>query len=241
MIDSQSVISHRLVDEYKSVLSEAENARMLSFKSTQRQQQYLIARASLRFILSSYLPSISPQAVNLNINRFGKPLLGDNDNKLHFNVSHSQDKILIGIASDRRIGVDIEHINAKRNVERIAEHYFHPREWHCDALPSVDSVCYFYKLWTLKEAFVKAEGKGRVVIDSSIYFDLTYTDKPRLCHSDSQKVISQWAFAHKMLLQDYSLSVAKEVASEDDAIEISLTEVVPQHFTSHEKSWSLKI
>lgn len=83
---------------------------------------------------------------------------------LHFNISHTSSLIACGIAMDAPIGIDIEEKKRKtaKNILSLARRYFTPSE--VDYLAKIsDSEAQrkeFIKLWTLKEAYVKALGRG---------------------------------------------------------------------------------
>lgn len=87
----------------------------------------------------------------------GKPIFR-NDPDVHFNVSHSGTKVLVAF-SDAEVGCDIERI-ADLRVD-IAAH-FHPDERALlERLPADEERnALLFRLWTLKESFMKACGQG---------------------------------------------------------------------------------
>ncbi|MBR2255738.1 MAG: 4'-phosphopantetheinyl transferase superfamily protein [Blautia sp.] len=78
---------------------------------------------------------------------------------LFFNASHSGKMAMLGI-SDQEIGCDIEIIG-KDNMN-IAEHFYHPDELRYLQMfqDKEEQKREFYRLWTLKESYVKVTGKG---------------------------------------------------------------------------------
>lgn len=95
------------------------------------------------------------------VGEHGKPDFRD-DCGFHFNVSHSEDYVMLAIA-DRPVGVDIQFI--KPLVKDIAGRFFHSEE--IDFLNNISKDIYsaqykeaFYRLWCLKESFVKCSGEG---------------------------------------------------------------------------------
>lgn len=100
---------------------------------------------------------LDPMNIEIVRNAYGKPFLKDHDN-LHFNVSHSGHWIVCAV-SHEPVGIDVEKIEA---IDMdIAKRYFHKTEFNsllsCD--PSV-RLSRFFDLWTLKESYIKAVGKG---------------------------------------------------------------------------------
>ena len=87
----------------------------------------------------------------------GKPIILNQPN-LYFNQSHSQDLYALTWA-DHVIGIDIEPLNRQANFDQLAERYFHPAEqayWSAYG----QSAKLWLKIWTIKEAIVKAHGIG---------------------------------------------------------------------------------
>lgn len=90
---------------------------------------------------------------------FGKPYLA-NFTKIAFNHSHSQQHYALAISEQvQDIGVDLEDLERKVRFEALAKHAFHPQEYQTwqelDADPE-----YWFKVWTTKEAVLKASGLG---------------------------------------------------------------------------------
>lgn len=90
----------------------------------------------------------------------GKPYAPDLHG-IEFNVSHSGRRALIAIARDQAIGIDIEAQGRRRSVDDIAERFFAPAESRAlRALPEASRDAAFLRLWTGKEAVLKALGEG---------------------------------------------------------------------------------
>ncbi|MGG4046143.1 MULTISPECIES: 4'-phosphopantetheinyl transferase family protein [Paenibacillus] len=89
--------------------------------------------------------------------RFGKPYL-EGQSGMHFNISHAGDWIVCAVDSSP-IGIDVELI---RTIDMaIAHHYFSDAEQESlKAVPPENRLSYFFDLWTLKESYIKAIGKG---------------------------------------------------------------------------------
>ncbi len=78
-----------------------------------------------------------------------------------FNVSHSGRHGLIAIAPAGRVGVDVEERSARRDMDGDIRVLFAPGERsQFEALGGWRKTDLFYRLWTLKEALVKATGIG---------------------------------------------------------------------------------
>lgn len=87
----------------------------------------------------------------------GKPYLTQRPD-VHFNVSHSGDYVCCAI-SDVPVGVDIQkEVPAGKN---LAERFFTPAD--CRELSECDEndrEHLFFRMWSIKESFIKMTGKG---------------------------------------------------------------------------------
>ena len=87
-----------------------------------------------------------------------KPYLADFPD-VHFNLSHSGERVMC-VLSPFDVGCDVEIIKGDRG--RLAERFFKPEEsaWikHFETLEKKSEA--FYRLWTLKECYMKVTGRG---------------------------------------------------------------------------------
>ena len=80
---------------------------------------------------------------------------------LHFNISHSGDALALAISRSQPLGVDLEHHRRPRRVIELSRRFFAPHEADAmERLPEAERQIAFLRLWTRKEALVKAEGTG---------------------------------------------------------------------------------
>ena len=158
-------VSCKSVQEYcgslEPLLSSDEVTRANHFRFSKDRERFIVARGMLRIILSRYL-ECTPCEVDFCYGHHGKPALAqESKDSLHFNLSHSEEIILYGIATDREIGVDIECIREDIPVMQIAAHFFSSREYaELCALPAQARAAAFFACWTGKEAYTKAVGQG---------------------------------------------------------------------------------
>lgn len=139
-------------------------------KFVRGKESYLASRWLLRKVLSRYT-GLAPEAVIFLRTDKGKPYLPQSD--IRFSLSHSGDWALLAVGKVELIGVDIEAVRATRDLRGIAENYYHPHEIaQLQTLAGVVQSDYFYRLWTLKEAFFKALGTGISTGLEKVAFDL---------------------------------------------------------------------
>ncbi len=219
LIDTNDVLPSKVLDDGLSLLSDGEKNRMKQFRKAARQHQFLIARVALRCILNALLNHPGARDLRFSTNPYGKPALANNSENIQFNLSHSGSIILIAVTLGRECGVDIEHIDNTRNIYDLARFYFHPAEYGTlrgsHNVPA--DILQFYKLWTLKEAFIKGEGKGMAIPGNGFYFCNTEAANPRLRVADPALAAHpHWLFHHQVYNDAFSSALA--IASPPDTV-----------------------
>lgn len=140
-----------------AILSADELARAADFRRAADAGAFIARRAALRRILAQRL-GIAPADVRLTTNAHGKPLLADGT--VHFSLSHRRGVSVIALA-DQPVGVDLEFADSQVEIEAIAAWFFAPDEREAlRPLTEDERREWFFRLWTRKEAFVKALGVG---------------------------------------------------------------------------------
>lgn len=150
------------VKHLRETLSAGELSRADRFHFQKDRDRFIAARGLLRLVLGGYL-KIAPDTVSFFYGPFGKPELDKKygDRGLRFNISHSQNTALFAFARDRETGVDLEYIRPDMSCGDIADKFFSRRESAAlNALPEHEQQKAFFTLWTRKEAYLKARGKG---------------------------------------------------------------------------------
>ena len=134
-------------------LSPREIERADRLKSGPRRQQHTGSRALLRALLADHTGR-PPSSFELLADKRGKPLCVDGP---AVSISHSGDIVACAVCDAGEIGVDVEFARRERDVEAIARRYFCREEAEWVGGQPEDR---FYMLWVLKEAWLKATGKG---------------------------------------------------------------------------------
>lgn len=115
------------------------------------------ARQATRAILARYL-DLSPATLQFICGPFGKPEL--RGSPLSFSVSHRDDRALLAVAAQGRLGVDLEARRPLPELDGICA-MLHPAERTLIAQASAsEHEDLFYRIWTRKEAALKAVGTG---------------------------------------------------------------------------------
>ena len=116
----------------------------------------LVGDLLIRHIICSEF-GIDNEFIQYGYEPWGKPfLLGLR--WIHFNISHSNDWVVCAIGTEE-IGIDVEYV---RNIDiRIADKFYSKEEKeYLYSFNGESKIGAFYSLWTKKESFIKAIGKG---------------------------------------------------------------------------------
>ena len=150
------LITSELRREALACMSQAERERAEKFK--RGKEEYIACRWLLRQVLAIYT-GVATHELQIQRSEKGKPYLARSN--IQFSLSHSNHWAILAVSEGQAIGIDVETIQAQRDITGIAQHYYHPAE--LAALLRLSGGAqqdYFYRLWTLKEAFFKALGSG---------------------------------------------------------------------------------
>lgn len=191
-------------------LSADEQRAFRSLPEAVRDQKALV-RGCLRTVLAGYLGD-DPKQVRFSTGLYGKPLLVGHD--LQFNISHSGDWLVIAVANVSTVGVDVECVKPRASLDQVARRCFSETEYrHWRALPVDQQLRCFYRLWTIKEAFVKAVGRGLALGLSACEVDCVEFDRLLGVPDDCGGAADDWAV--KTLPMDEAVVGAVVVPSGD--------------------------
>lgn len=190
-----------------ALLDAEERAQASRFVFAANRHEYVAAHALTRMLLSSVAVRAGAGAVSPAAWRFArrpgyKPrLLGpDVGVRLAFNLSHTAGRVAVAAAAGGQdLGVDVEAVD-RRVDPGLAAQYFTPGEiaW-LESHPRRSRPMAFLRLWTLKEAYLKAHGGGLSAGLDSIAFDLSQP-VPRIAAGDAAPAM--WWFRQWVLGAD---------------------------------------
>jgi 4'-phosphopantetheinyl transferase len=127
-------------------------------RKTRIQQQKQAIYHYRNQLLSQQL-HVTIQQEDFATNEHGKPYLIKFP-QFYFNHSHSQKNYALATSSHMPdLGVDLEDLDRKVRFEALAVHAFHPNELRYWNELEQDRE-YWFKVWTTKEAVLKASGLG---------------------------------------------------------------------------------
>lgn len=135
------------------MLSPDELARAARLRLATHRDRFLLAHAFLRRCLASRL-DIRPERIEFAFAPKGKPYVRG----LHFSFSRSGDLAAVAVSTRQVVGIDIEQVRPI-DVHTIAADHFTLAEARALAASAHPVAC-FYRLWTRREAALKAYALG---------------------------------------------------------------------------------
>ncbi|MGQ0446081.1 MAG: 4'-phosphopantetheinyl transferase family protein [Beijerinckiaceae bacterium] len=142
-----------------NTLARGEKDRANRFRRAEDRALFALTRGTLRCLLSE-ATGVPADEIAFAQGPYGKPGLAGTSGP-HFNVSHSRRWALIGFSGSRDIGVDIEFMRPADGELNLARSFFSDAEYRSlEGLANGMLLLSFYKIWTCKEAALKAIGAG---------------------------------------------------------------------------------
>lgn len=143
----------------QAFLTAHEQRRAERLLSDLKRQQFVRTRSVLRFVLGCYL-GCSPEQIVLSQEGAGKPVLNP-DCGLCFNLSHSDVSAVIAVTRDNPVGIDIESVDAKVDIEAVARRFFPAAfQLSLQGCQGLRKRRMFFRQWTNIEAHLKQQGCG---------------------------------------------------------------------------------
>jgi len=154
-----------VTERCRALLAADELAAEQRFQREELRRRWRCTRAMVRMVLSNYA-DVAPEDWRFHRTSLGKPeLVGPADLPLTFNLAHSGRMILCGVEGNvgqkAMLGVDIERVRRRERHLALARRFFAPDEvaW-LESQPPGQQQESFFRIWTLKEAYLKARGTG---------------------------------------------------------------------------------
>jgi 4'-phosphopantetheinyl transferase len=170
-------VSESETDRLQGVLAPDELRRADRFRVAAAARRFIGARAALRMILGR-ATGAEPAELEFRLGENGKPRLVDD--APCFNASDSGDYVVVALAP-LEVGVDIELIRTLHRHDRLARRVCTDRELEMIAqAPEEERDTLLLRLWTCKEAALKAVGIGLSGGTRNVEVQLETPGVPRL-------------------------------------------------------------
>lgn len=148
--------------------------------------------------------------ITLKRNAYGKPYLPDYP-FIQFNISHSG-KYVVCAVHNQDVGIDIEEIQTFDLL--LAKQLFTVDEYQM-ILNSNDRNHACYEIWTMKESYTKAIGKGLVIPLDAICIRKHVGNLMEVVSSDEKELVTNFICKQYAIHTDYKLTVCARMTGEN--------------------------
>lgn len=175
-------------------LNDAERDRAARLVNPHAGDRFRCARGLLRHLLGMRI-GLDPGDLIFAVEPGGRPYLERISGRTPpaFSLSHSHNCIAIAIADSEPIGIDVEKLRSGISMDAIIRRFFKPIEREAwEALPAADREPAFLRLWTRKEAILKALGFGLTGLDKLTISLEGGVCRPVLALDGDQQATARW-------------------------------------------------
>jgi 4'-phosphopantetheinyl transferase len=187
------------VDEFsRRYLSPLECERLESYRSRAAAERYVVTRSLVRTVLGART-GVAPRDVHVRLTSMGKP----EAEGVHFNVTHSGEVVLLALSDERAVGVDVERRRVVARVQALIDRWLTRGERaELESLRELglDDSEAFLRVWSLKEARLKAlgvgiAGAGSAQLDRVVAYGLDDLLEPLARSGEDRSYVGAVAFA----------------------------------------------
>ena len=202
-----------------NLLSEKEQVRFGRYRPATKKAEFIASRLLLRHLLKNYT-KCNASTTEAIPDDMGRPFWFEDGEKidLFFSLSHTKNMICCAISRNKEIGCDIESLQPRKYQEELTKRVFSRKEQtFYRELPTATRSEFFYRSWTLKEAFTKALGQGLRIPLTSLSFTYRatgqgpFTVSPK--HLGNKWTTVPYSFQSSLPAPDYALGIATPIAS----------------------------
>ena len=192
-----------------AVLTAEEEAKQKAFVFEKNRHEYLVTRALCRGVLATYT-GVAPADLVFTRSAYGQPVL-DPPGALRFNLTNTVHLVACGISMHgAALGIDAEPLARGDDILGIADSVFTAHErGDLARLPLEARRLQAVRLWTLKEAYMKARGMGMSLPPTT--FEVGFDEHPHLRHVDDGDLPSRWELTTREV-DDHLLATCVERA-----------------------------
>ncbi|AYK27035.1 4'-phosphopantetheinyl transferase family protein [Clostridium beijerinckii] len=164
-INMEDIVS--LDGGFLNLISNGRKKKISRFYFMKDKIHCLLAEVLLRYALWTHY-NLEAEQIKFRCTDYGKPYLVDK-NYIYFNLSHSCDWVMC-VLGDRPLGIDVEKL--KRKDLYLAKSIYSQEEYQYLLNQSQEKMLKsFFKIWTLKESYVKYKGQGLSIPFDSFFLE----------------------------------------------------------------------
>lgn len=140
-------------------LDARDRERAARFRFREDRARFILGRGLVRTHLGSCFLQ-PPETIELAYTDRDRPFF-HRDETVHFSISHTHDLVALALTRGARIGVDLEHLRPPADLPELAKRILSADDLRLfQALPQSEISPAFFRVWTRKEAYLKARGEG---------------------------------------------------------------------------------
>lgn len=183
------------ISSYLSTLSRDELARYRRMRSAERRRHFVVGRAIIRDALSRYV-KVDARSLRLVNNEHGRPAVAwpPAARNINFSLSHTSGLIAMAVSPVSEIGIDVENVDRPVEIPEVSDLVFTSSEQTLISGSALGARKIFFELWTLKEAYLKARGKGFSLSPRTFQFANDNGQISLECHSECDPSPGRWQF-----------------------------------------------
>lgn len=230
---SQGITDPGLLDEYRSCLPPDEVAQEQRFAFEELRVQHLVSRVLVRSVLSHYTGD-DLRTWTFARNTYGKPaIVAPVKLPIEFNLSHTRGLVCCVVAMGSPVGVDAEELVEFPDHFELAKSFFAPAEVALlNRHSGTEKSRLFMRIWTLKEALVKALGRGLSLPLDEFAISLSPDRPPVVSFADVHELQpDHWQFAEVQLAGSYQIALAVAAPS-PLPLAIRVRQMLPRRWSS---------
>lgn len=210
MMNTDKLNDERLFENYFSIMSSYRQKKIEKYKLRKDRNLSLGAGILLDYGLKQY--GLNECNMRYSAGNNGKPFFLELP-YLHFNISHSESMVVCSL-SDKEIGVDIEKIT---DIDfDIAKRFFCASEYEYILSQPSNSKRKetFFRIWVLKESFMKMTGFGMSLMTNSFEFILGDNITVKQC------VANQIYYFKEYKKDEYRIAICNATAEDEESIDM---------------------
>ena len=149
-----------------------ERQRFHRLKVVAKRDEFLTSRLLLAHLINRYL-NLPANRVAIVADEMGRPYWHHDGTRLplYYSLSHTRGLVCCAVATFELLGVDVELIRPRKYLQELTAKVFSREErQEYEGCSGQEQISFFYRSWTLKEAYVKGLGKGLRIPLTSLSF-----------------------------------------------------------------------
>ena len=229
-------INDSIIESYYCFLDSFEREKYSKLSFEKDRKYYLVTRALVRNVLSGYVKR-DPKQWKFVENDFGRPFIEPCllEDELYFSISHTQGLVACAITRHEFVGIDVESIFRKELTMEFAKRYYGVSEIKQISLltPEKQSTR-ILEYWLLKEAYLKALGRGFSLPMDAVNFNFDQHGNAKLVVGMENECTKDWLFYPFRISPVHMAAIAMSLQGDDD-IDLETYTMVPVVGTVHKK------